>query len=473
MTSLRFLLVLLVLCGPALLPTLALVGLRPVAVPLVLPVGALQAAVAGVLAVATRASLVPWLIAVDVAANAAAILVLRPRPDSAAALGRAADAAGGLTSLLVAAGAMVAGLLPLRHTILDWDSRSIWMLHARLLDAGGSSYVHALQNNVYGFSHPDYPPLVPSTVAVAWKVWGSPSYRIGQVVLALVGACLVVVAAWLVGRRCRGRFAPVLAPALAGLFALAAIGASSAYLTDGYADVIAAAAATVAALALLAEAPTPAFVGLGVGAAVMAALTKDEGLVAALIVVGLWVLRLLLRHREQRRLQATGVAAGVVIVVWPLLAAALGGPTGSVLNAPGPTPPPTARGTRLHDAFSGVHAQIPVWWIVAIAVVLATVVLATRPDADGPAAAEGRAAPLGWLAAFIALDLAALLLTYTVGTAPISWWLFTSVFRVTILARFLLYAAAATAVALVLDTTQATSAVDDSEGATQKVPVTP
>lgn len=474
--TLRFLLVLLVLCAPAVLPTFAIVGPRPVAVPLLLPFGSLLAAISAVLAVASRTSMVPWLVVVDVAATAAAAaLLLRARQN--APWSRAGEAGGGLSALLVAAGAMLVGLLPLRHTVLDWDARSIWLLHARLLDAGGSTYVHALQSSLFGFSHPDYPPLAPATVAVAWKVGGSAGYRVGQVVLALLGACLLVVAAWLVGRRARGRLAAVSSPVLAGLFAFAALGATTVFLTDGYADVVAAAAATVAALALLAEPATPTFAALGLAAAVMAALTKDEGLVAALLVVALWVARLLRSHRQERRLLAAGVATGVAMVMWPLVVAALGGPAGSAFSAPGPAAS-TPRGTRLRDAISGVHDLVPMWWLVLGAVVLAGIAVATRPGRDradpGAADAEGRAAPLGWLAALVVLYLAALVVTYTVGTAPITWWIYTSIFRVTILARLLMYAAAAIAVALVLDTAAASDEVDDdAEGATQKVPVTP
>jgi hypothetical protein len=470
-TILHLALVMVVLCAPAVLPTLAVVGPTPVSVPLLLPVGTLWAALAGEAAVATRTSIVPWLVAVDLVANVAAGASLWSRRAGFFAE-RRRDTAGGLSSLLVAAAAMVVGLLPLRHTVLDWDARSIWMLHARLLDAGGATYVHALQNSAYGFSHPDYPPLVPATVAVAWKVWGSPSYRVAQVVVALVGACLIVTASWLVGRRARGRYAPFLAPALSGLFALAAIGASSAYLTDGYADVVAAAAATVAALALLAEPPTPAMAGLGVAAALVAGLTKDEGLVAALIIVVLWLARLVVSHRSERRQQAVAVAAGVGIVVWPVLAAALGGPAVSVLNAPGSAPPPTARGTRLHEAFTGVRSQLPMWWLVAAALIVVAVVVATRAGGE-EGTREGPGAPLAWLSALIVLDLAALLVTYTVGSAPMAWWLATSVYRVTILARLLLYAAAATAVALALGATRVAAAADDPATETQKVPATP
>lgn len=467
MTGVRWMLVLLVLCGPAALPTLAIVGARPVAVPLLLPAGSLLAAIAGVAAVATRTSLVAWVVVVDVAAVAASVVVMRRR----VVIGRrhGGDTRGGLGPLLAGAAVMVAGLLPLRHTVLDWDARSIWMLHARLFDAGGASYVHALQNGAYAFSHPDYPPLVPATVALAWKVWGSPSYRVGQVMPALVAASLFVVAGWLVARRVRGREAAWVAPALAASFAFAAIGATDGYLTDGYADVVAAAAATVAALALLAEPPSTSYAGLGVTAALIAALTKDEGLVAALVVVALWLARLLLQ-RHYRRLRLVAVGTGAAMLVWPLLVAALGGPSGSVLDAPDSGAASTSRLTRLHDAFSALRDQVPVLWLVAVVALLALAARwARRRDRVRPVRG---AASLGWLGAFVLLDLVALLVTYTVGRAPIVWWLNTSVSRVTILARLLLYASAALAIAIAIDRGPSDRSLDDPERAAEKVSVT-
>src|SRR5436190_1462720 len=119
-------------------------------------------------------------------------------------------------------------------------------LHARLVDGGGHTYVAAMHNGAYSFSHMEYPLLAPGAVADAWRVAGSRDYRLGQVLIGLLGASLLVVAGSLGGRVARGRWRTPIGAALAVAVVLAAFGASGPYASDGYVDLAAAAAALAA-----------------------------------------------------------------------------------------------------------------------------------------------------------------------------------------------------------------------------------
>jgi hypothetical protein len=427
-----------VLTLPALLPMLVVAGRRPLTLVLLLPAGGVLAAAAAVLAVATRGSLTVSIVVVDVVANAvAAAIVLRRRRNGAAWVTSAADSPRVLAGAAVAA---VVGLAGLSRPALDWDARSIWLLHARLLRAGGGHYVDALHNSAYTFAHVDYPPLAAATVAEAWKVWGASSYRLAQVLLALQGMSLVVAAAMLLGRRVTS--APRwLAPALAAAYVIAALGPIGLYLTNGYADVVVAGGAAIAAIALLVEPVSGEASALGLFGALVAALTKDEGLVAALLVVGLWLVRLLLTHRLL--LRRAGRRAAVVVaamLVWPALVVARGGPRGSVLGAG--TVAAAAQGhlTRLAHAASNLASHLLVLPVVLIASV--ALVVAARQAAE-----RSRLQPVAWLWALVGVQLIVLLATYTFGKMPIHYWLRTSGDRVSIFPAMVLDAIAVLAVA--------------------------
>ena len=49
----------------------------------------------------------------------------------------------------------------------DWDAWAIWNLRARFLYSGGNAWTDGF-SNIIGWSHPDYPVLIPSLVARGW-----------------------------------------------------------------------------------------------------------------------------------------------------------------------------------------------------------------------------------------------------------------------------------------------------------------
>jgi hypothetical protein len=53
-----------------------------------------------------------------------------------------------------------------------WDAWSIWNLHARFLERGGTHWTDLFTTQI-GWTHPDYPLLVPSIIAQTWSVMRS------------------------------------------------------------------------------------------------------------------------------------------------------------------------------------------------------------------------------------------------------------------------------------------------------------
>jgi len=199
----------------------------------------------------------------------------------------------------------VAGIVPLLTVRLApsaWDARSIWWFHARWFAAGGDATVDALRNRAFEFSHPDYPPLASAATALDWWFTGSQPLRAAQVGTAVVTLSAVVTLGALIWRLA----APRLSAAGAGLGALVVLGAygvtgvgkgAFAVGTNGYVDLLQAAALVAAAVALL-VAPVDDDEALRIGALCLAvaAATKQEGLVGALVIAVIAVARARLRR---------------------------------------------------------------------------------------------------------------------------------------------------------------------------------
>ena len=81
---------------------------------------------------------------------------------------------------LVAASSMIAFLILLvRRSHGEWDAWSIWNLKARFIFRGGAHWRDAF-SSVLGFSHPDYPLLIPLSVAGSWILTGKETTEIGR-----------------------------------------------------------------------------------------------------------------------------------------------------------------------------------------------------------------------------------------------------------------------------------------------------
>jgi hypothetical protein len=215
-------------------------------------------------------------------------------------------------------GVLLLPLAALRRPAVDWDTRSIWLFHARWVSAGGEFFRDALTNPVFTFSHPDYPPIGPATVGTLWDMQGRIDSDQGKVVVGFLTFAAVAVVALSLAR--------ILAlpsqwmPALGAGFGLAMFGIGGIYGTNGHVDLLWGAAIAGAALHLLVVPPDRQAVVIGAVCLATAGLAKNEGMLAALFVCGLAVLRQW-HHRSGVRPLA---GAGLLVVTWPLLVRALG-----------------------------------------------------------------------------------------------------------------------------------------------------
>ena len=76
----------------------------------------------------------------------------------------------------LSAGMMVGPLLPPLLTVfrapVEWDAHAIWWLHAGMFTQGAEYTREVMGNPSMIFTHPDYPPLHSSSVAVVFSLTG-------------------------------------------------------------------------------------------------------------------------------------------------------------------------------------------------------------------------------------------------------------------------------------------------------------
>jgi hypothetical protein len=443
--------VIVVLSAPAVLPLLMTIGLRAELLFLAPLCGALLAAVSATLTLEIAATPMVWFLTLASSVNVAAVAILvrrgRRTGDTIAhgicqRLGLAVR--GGRVEAVTAAAIAMACTLPLVGPLssvrVDWDGRSIWLLHARWLYSGHDYLAAAVANPVFTFSHPEYPPAVPSAVAIGWQVTGGVDLRLGQLIIAVLNACAYALLGCAVVR-CAGRVRTPVGIVLGGVLTAAAFGASFGhgagrfYAGDGYADVLGAGCAAAAVLYGLVVPRSRSSLVISLLLALLAGSTKNEDLPVAVFVV----LAVLLRYSwplswRVRLLARPAIAGGVLVGVllsWPVLARLAGAetvnePSLSILLNPG-----TAIDLRLGPTIDALRDQLALLPYVAALALLA--LLALR--------APRRAAGLGsslWVWSAIACSLVSLVVTYLTGPYQIDFWLATSVDRTTILARLLL-----------------------------------
>jgi hypothetical protein len=321
------------------------------------------------------------------------------------------------------------------------------MLHARWYLQGHATALAALRNTALPFAHAGYPPLIGGTVAVAWKITGNHSDRFGVVVVALLNASAVMAAGWALvdlGRRCGQRLAEarrppgyvgphrmVVAPFVvgalaAGLFVLVGFGVAGPFATNGYADMLWAAAAVGAVGYGLVLSGRRHDLGAAIVLLAVAGLTKDEGYVTAMAIVALISLRACgaaWRSPERRWWPplVAGVGGVAGLALWPVVTRLLH----AAPNAAAPGRRDGTDGSRLHDSLSSMAPHLHILVLAAAVAVVGTLLL--RPTR----AAIGLGSELWpWLA--LLAGLAAVLIAYVTGPGNIELWLITSTHRTTI-----------------------------------------
>ena len=195
----------------------------------------------------------------------------------------------------------------------SWDGWAIWNMHARFMFRGGETWASILRAPQLGWSHPDYPLLVPASVARLWSYAGQDAPWMAALVSTMFGVATVGL---LVAATMRLR-APVIA--LVGGLVLLGTPFFVTFASNEHADIPLGffMLATLVLIALGGRASEaggwPALAGLTAG---LAAWTKNEGLLFAVVIVVAWSLSQL--GRGSRR--ATGcLLGGLAVALVPVM----------------------------------------------------------------------------------------------------------------------------------------------------------
>lgn len=445
-----FLTVVLGLGVPGLLPALAVGRRSPVAILLAPVIGAIFAALAAELELAIAGSLLDWYLQIALVANLAVIawwvaardsrsvpVLANPRP-------RFPEWGWYFVTVAVLLGSLAVPLIGLRSHMIGWDSNSIWLTHALMISGGHHELLTSLQNHAYAFSNPDYPPLVPASGALAFRFFGTGSLLIAVDATAFLTACALGVAgAGIAAAASHASPLPrVTAIVTGGAVCIAGFAVAGEHGIDGHADLMWAAAAVAAIIwGLILPRSTQALAVAWI-CAIAASLTKNEGLVTALIVLVLISLRyrpLSLsrlrwrasspgRTREWAERAALVLAPAVPGLAWAGLMHLIGIHDAFFRSSSGQSM--TSRATATIEGMGGQLKIVPVALFMLIAGCLVLRRFRERAELANP----------GWLWVAWLGSLAVIFGTYQFGSYPIHWWLLTSVSRTTIFAQVLLYA---------------------------------
>jgi hypothetical protein len=455
----ELLVVIIGLGAPGFLPALAAAGPSPVMVFLAPLIGAGMAAGAAVLELGVGGPLLAWYLVVALAANGAAVawwLTARRFPPRAEPLW-----GWSIVTVAVVLGALIIPLTALRSPMIGWDANSIWLTHALMVSGGHHELLTGLQNPVYRFSNPDYPPLVPAAEAMAFALFGRDDLHVATGTTVLLNACaLGVVGTGVAAAGSSGRqLTRAGAIAAAGAVCLVGFAVSSTFGVNGYADLLWAAAAAGAVIWGLALPRSTQALAVAWICASVASLTKNEGLTTALAVIVLIAFRyrpLTLSRLPQLRAHPEsggfpGVArswaqrAAFVVVpalpglAWAGLIRLLG--IGDSFFSSSSSQSLVTRAGATADGMAAHLVAAP----VAAAVLLAGCCF-LRGDRE-----RARLGNPAWLWTACLASLAIIFATYLVGGYEIHAWLMYSVNRTTIFAQLLLYAELAIWLVIALD----------------------
>jgi hypothetical protein len=427
---------LLVLSAGGALPALALARLRLVTIPLVPLCGALIASLAVTGMAGIGGTVGEWYIALSVL-GAAAVALMWWRYPSLRPWGVGAENGEPIRWMYLAAGlgglaVSVICLSVLKSQSTGFDTRSIWLMHPIWYLQGHTKTVVTLRNAAYDFGHPPYPPLVGGTVALTWLVAGVKSYRLGVVMIALLNALVIFAAGTAMvelGSRLalrtsdaseRSRARLIGAVAMIGLMIMA-FGLSSNIIANGYADALWAAAAVGAvAYGLVLPISAPSY-GTALALASGAGLTKLEGTLVAVAIVGLMGARYFLARRSEgivRTLVRAGAFVGstfAVIGVWPVVVRLLNAHPDVAFGGP-------RVGTDGSRLTAAVHVAIQTtgntFDLIVVGIVIAVV---------GALYLRGRRRSVGlgsdfWAWIVIGIELVVILAAYASGPGDVTSW---------------------------------------------------
>jgi hypothetical protein len=440
-------LTLLVLAAAGALPVLLTVGPRLVALPLFPLAGAVLGAVSAGCSIALAGSMVMWFTIWSLAVAAGGAWYLARRPELGRAMVRALR--GGVPPL-VGAGA-VAVALAVAWTLrtltvpnVGYDTRTIWLIHARWLTQGHAFALAAARNHFLVVTHPGYPPLISSVMALAWRVSGTSTDRVAVVMVAMLNACALLVAGWGIveaarrgaarlhheGRRPQLLLATGIVTAV--VVVVVAGGVLGTFFTNGYADPLWSLAAVSAVVYGLVLPMTRSDLAVAAVMIAVAGLTKIEGTAVALVLLFVITAREVARRRAlaapslgPRRFSAV-LAAVLALLTWPVLTEWLGMPTDPSLSG-------VRQGSlasRAHGTFSAMVPHLHVLGLAAVCSVAGFALLR-------PLRARLGLGHDGWT--WVAVVAAVIVLggAYVLGPGNVELWLDTSINRTTIFVALL------------------------------------
>jgi hypothetical protein len=421
------------------LPVLAAVGLRWVSVTLAPLAGALVATLAATASLTFGGLLMSWFVALAAfgAATVFSLWVVRPDlgprhafPDQAAGV---LHRAAGIVGFLLVIGACAWSLRGLRSPTVGFDARALWVMRPGWFLQNHAHLLVDLKAQNLVLTQSAYPPLVSSSAAVAWKITGIHTARLGVTTIAVLNACALATAALALvecGRGMAGRLSRSWVPMAAGivsavLVVVVAAGVTEPFLTNGYADPLWSLAAVGAVAFGLQLADGPSTRAAAVVLILVAGTTKDEGFVTAVALVLLVAARSVgwagLRGERKRWMVpvAVGIAELAVLLWWPTMM--------RVIGARGASATFTTRTDLAQRTTATVHGMGPYLHVLVLALPLAVVGGLMLSGVRH----RGRIGNDLWAWAALAVGLGAVGAVLVASTSPIGPWILSTVHRIT------------------------------------------
>ncbi len=430
----------LVLSSGGILPALALAQFRLVTIPLTPLMGALLASLAVTAMTGIGGTLLQWYIGFSVtAAVLSAIALLRRTSLSTLRKADPEDGrAAASSAFLMTASACALGLSQLATPAVSDDGFAIWTMHPFWYEAGHAASVGALRNPALIFSHPQYPPLVGGSIALAWRVSGLQSVRSGVVLIALLNAFAILAASTGMMDLARAfvRASPTsttqlarrcllgLGLVLSVMLALTAFREAGRVAVNGHADLLWVAAAVGAATFGLLLPWSRNNVGIAMLLGVVAGMTKIEGTLTAAVIIVLIGFRgvLLARTGSSRKAYREPVLFAIsslaLVSFWPAVVRILH----SIPNAEWAGKRDGSDASRLVDTFRSAAPHLEVLAVAVPVALVGTLLLRRRRKMSGAGSDL-------WVWAAIIVAASGVSWAYVTGPGSIRLWLDTSIQR--------------------------------------------